>query len=210
MTHMTLAVEPRFDMTQVVYENLPFSVLEHHLSDVMGAAYSVFLFTHWQSGRAEQAWLKRRVDQGGAATPPPELHGATLATQKLAPIGRGYKTGTCTDQEIIVGPSHERLPHFKIGFTPSAGHEIQTELFVPLDRGYEAIRAVETLHDQITPRLLVTELRAVAADDLWLSMAYKRPSLTIHFTWKLDLDSEGIRFGRKICKINNLRKEVLR
>ncbi|MEO6966538.1 MAG: FAD-binding protein, partial [Acidobacteriaceae bacterium] len=69
MTHMTLAVEPRYEMTQVVYENLPFSVLEHHLADVMDAAYSVSLFTHWDRECAEQVWLKRRVDQGGSGTP---------------------------------------------------------------------------------------------------------------------------------------------
>ena len=43
---------------------------------------------------------------------------------------------------------------------------------------------METLRDHITPHLAVTELRTIAADDLWLSMAYQRPSLAIHFTWK--------------------------
>lgn len=184
MTHMTLAIEPRFEMTQVVYQNLPFSELERHLPDIMGAAYSVSLFTHWQSGRAEQVWLKRRVDQGGTAALPPMFYGATLAKEKLTPMGPGYSPEACTDQQNQVGPWFERLPHFKIGFTPSAGHELQTEFFVPFDRGYEAIRAVETLHEQIAPHLFVTELRTVAPDDLWLSTAYKRRSLTIHFTWK--------------------------
>ncbi len=188
LTHLTLAVQPRFDMTQVVYENLPFAELEHHLADVMNAAYSVSLFTDWQNGLAKQVWLKRRVDQGGTAAPAPMFHGATLAKEKLHPVGHGTNPGACTDQGNIVGPWYERLPHFKMGFTPSSGNELQTEFFVPFDRGYEAIRAVETLRDQITPHLLVTELRAVAADDLWMSMAYKRPSLAIHFTWKPEWD----------------------
>jgi xylitol oxidase len=76
------------------------------------------------------------------------------------------------------------MPHFKMNFTPSNGAELQTEYFVPRSRGYEAIRAVETLKDKITPLLLITELRTIAADDLWMSMAYKRDSLAIHFTWK--------------------------
>jgi xylitol oxidase len=189
MTHLTLAVQPKFDMTQVVYENLPFAELEHHLSDIMDAAYSVSLFTDWQNGLAKQVWLKRRVDQGGTAAPSPLFHGATLAKEKLHPVGHGTNPEACTDQGNIVGPWYERLPHFKMGFTPSSGDELQTEFFVPFDRGYEAIRAVETLRDQITPHLLVTELRAVAADDLWMSMAYKRPSLAIHFTWKPEWDA---------------------
>jgi xylitol oxidase len=184
---MTLQIQPRFDMTQVVYQDLPFSELEHHLSEIMGAGYSVSLFTDWQNGRAGEVWIKRRVDHGGASAPPARFFNATLATRKLHPI-IDHSAEACTDQLNIVGPWYERLPHFKLNFTPSSGQELQTEFFVPFDRGYEAIRAVETLRDAITPHLYITELRAVAADDLWMSMAYRRPSLAIHFTWKLESD----------------------
>ena len=90
-----------------------------------------------------------------------------------------------------VGPWYECLPHFKMEFTPSVGREIQTEYFVPFERGYDAILAVERMRDQITPHLFATELRAVAADDLWMSMAYQRRSLAIHFTWKPDPAAVG-------------------
>jgi len=151
----------------------------------MGAGYSVSLFTDWQKGLASEVWIKRRVDQGGAAAPPPRFYNATLATKKLHPIV-DHPAEACTDQLNIIGPWYERLPHFELKFTPSSGQELQTEFFVPFDRAYEAVRAVETLRDSITPHLYVTELRAIAADDLWMSMAYKRPSLAIHFTWKLE------------------------
>jgi alditol oxidase len=188
VTHMTLAVQPRYDMTQIVYENLPFSELEHHLADIMGAGYSVSLFTDWQNGRAAEVWIKRRVDRGGASAPPARFYNATLATKKLHPIP-GHSADACTDQLNTVGPWYERLPHFKMNFTPSSGQELQTEFFVPFDRGYQAIRAVETLRDEISPHLYITELRAIAADDLWMSMAYRRQSLAIHFTWKLESDA---------------------
>ena len=185
VTRLTLAFQLRFEMTQVVYQNLPFSELEHHLADIMGAGYSVSLFTDWQNGAASEVWIKRRVDQGGAAPPPPRFFNATLATKKLHPI-LDHPAEACTDQLNTVGPWYERLPHFKLNFTPSSGQELQTEFFVPFERGYEAIRAIETLRDRITPHLYITELRAIAADDLWMSMAYKRPSLAIHFTWKME------------------------
>jgi xylitol oxidase len=188
VTHLTLAVQPRFDMTQIVYQDLPFSELEHHLPEIMGAGYSVSIFTDWQKGLAGELWIKRRVDQGGASTPAPRFFGATLATKKLHPI-LAHSAEACTDQLNIPGPWYERLPHFKLNFTPSSGQELQTEFFVPFERGYEAIRAVETLRDRITPHLYITELRAIAADDLWMSMAYRRPSLAIHFTWKLESDA---------------------
>lgn len=186
VTHMTLDLHPRFDMAQVVYRDLPFAELEHHLLDIMGAAYSVSLFTHWQNGRVDQVWLKKLAEHGVAPAATPMFYGAKLETQKVHPADGGNNVTACTDQGNIVGPWYQRLPHFKLEFTPSVGHEIQSEFFVPLEHGYEAIRAVETLRDEITPHLIVTELRAIAADDLWMSMAYQRTSLAIHFTWKAE------------------------
>jgi xylitol oxidase len=185
VTHLTLALQPRFDMTQIVYQDLPFSELEHHFADIMGAAYSVSIFTDWQNGRAGELWIKRRVDQGGASKPPARFYNATLATQKLHPIP-GHPAEACTEQLNTIGPWYERLPHFKLNFTPSSGQELQSEFLVPFDRAYEALRAIETLRDKITPHLYITELRTIAADDLWMSTAYHRPSLAIHFTWKLE------------------------
>jgi xylitol oxidase len=86
----------------------------------------------------------------------------------------------------VPGPWYERLPHFRMGFTPSAGKELQSEYFVPRRNAVDAILAVERLRDQITPHLLITEIRTIAPDDLWMSTCYQRPSVTIHFTWKQD------------------------
>jgi xylitol oxidase len=71
-------------------------------------------------------------------------------------------------------------------FTPSSGAELQTEYFVPIEHAYDALLAVEELRDRITPLLYITELRTVDADRHWLSMAFDRQSLAIHFTWKPD------------------------
>jgi xylitol oxidase len=183
VTRITLEVQPTFQMTQVVYENLPFAELEHNLPGIFASGYSVSVFTDWQKHRATQVWIKRRVDDGGPERPAPTFHGATLATRNLHPLA-GHSAENCTQQMGVPGPWYERLPHFRMNFTPSSGAELQTEYFVPLDRGYEAIRAVEQLRDQVTPHLFITEFRTIAADDLWMSMAYRRPSLAIHFTWK--------------------------
>ncbi|GAC1422067.1 MAG: alditol oxidase [Acidobacteriaceae bacterium] len=188
VTHLSLAVQPKYAMTQVVYQDLPFSELEHHFAEIMSAGYSVSLFTDWQNERAGELWIKRRVDQGGAAAPPLLFYNSRLAKAKLHPIV-DHPAEACTDQMNLAGAWYERLPHFKMDFTPSSGQELQSEFFVPFERGYEAIHAVETLRDRITPHLYITEFRAIAADDLWMSMAYQRPSLAIHFTWKLETDA---------------------
>jgi xylitol oxidase len=188
VTHVTLDVEPSYEMTQIVYQGLDFHELEHNFEAVMNTGYSLSLFTNWQHHTAWEVWIKRRIDQGGGTAPPEMFYGAMLAKEKLHPVV-GQNPEKTTDQLNSVGKWYERLPHFKMEFTPSTGREIQTEYFIPFEHAYEAVLAVESLRDQITPHLFVTELRSIAADDLWMSMAYKRRSLAIHFTWKPEWDA---------------------
>lgn len=179
ITKITLDVQPAFEMRQVVYEKLSFEQLEKHLDEIFASAYSVSLFTDWQNHQATQVWIKSRAD----VEFPSEFFGAKLATQKLHPLP-GFPAENCTEQLGVPGAWYERLPHFRMNFTPSGGDELQSEYFVPRDKAYQAILAVEELRDQITPHLFITELRTIDADDLWMSPCYRRPTLTIHFTWK--------------------------
>jgi xylitol oxidase len=183
VTKVTLDVLHTFDVAQVIYENLSFAKLEGHLDEIFASGYSVSLFTDWQDHRVTQVWIKRRVEPGSTPKFEPEFFGAKRATQKLHPLA-GHSAENCTEQMGIPGPWYERLPHFRMNFTPSSGAELQSEYFVPRGRGYEAILAVERLRDHITPHLFITELRTIDADDLWMSPCYKRPSMAIHFTWK--------------------------
>ncbi len=183
VTRVTLDVQPTFQMTQRVYENLPFTELEHHLEEIFASGYSVSIFTDWQHHRATQVWVKSRFDPAAPETAKPELFGAKAATRDVHPL-EGHSAENCTQQMGVPGPWYERMPHFRMNFTPSSGAELQTEYFVPRSRGYEAILAVEELRDEVTPHLFITELRTIAADDLWMSMAYQRDSMAIHFTWK--------------------------
>jgi xylitol oxidase len=183
VTKITLEVQPTFEMTQMVYENLSFSQLEHQLDDIFASGYSVSIFTDWQNHRATQVWIKHRVDQGTHADPMTDFYGAKPATRNLHPLA-GHSAENCTAQMGVPGPWYERLPHFRMNFTPSSGAELQSEYFVPRAKGYAAIRAVEQLRDVITPLLFISEFRTVAADDLWISPCYQQPSMTLHFTWK--------------------------
>ncbi|TDW96169.1 xylitol oxidase [Dinghuibacter silviterrae] len=179
VTHLTLAIQPTYQVRQYVYENMPMSALEQHFGEIMTAGYSVSLFTDWKNRNINEVWIKCR----DAFAAPPEFFGATAATRNLHPI-HDISADNCTPQMGVPGPWHERLPHFKMGFTPSSGKELQTEYFVPLEHAYEAIKAVEQLHEQVSPHLLISEIRCIAADDFWMSPCFRRPSTTIHFTWK--------------------------
>jgi alditol oxidase len=183
VTKVTLDVQPTYQVAQVVYENLGLEQLEEHLEEIFTSGYSVSLFTNWQNHRIGQVWVKRKVQPGSSPQFPAELFGAKPATKKLHPLA-GHPAESCTEQLGIPGPWYDRLPHFRIGFTPSSGAELQSEYILPRDRAYEAILAIEQLRDHVTPHLFISEVRTIAADNLWMSTAYKRDCIGIHFTWK--------------------------
>jgi len=185
ITKITLDIQPTFMVRQFVYENLPLAEMKEHFDEIEASAYSVSLFTDWQKQRINEVWLKTRVEAGKSFEATPEFFGAKLATKNLHPIAE-LSAENCTEQMGVPGPWYDRLPHFRIGFTPSAGKELQSEYFVPRQHAVEAILAVERLRDQVSPHLLISEIRAIAEDNLWMSPCYEQPSVTIHFTWKPD------------------------
>jgi alditol oxidase len=189
ITRITLDIRPTYAVRQYVYENMPLAQMKEHFDEIQASGYSVSLFTDWQKQRINEVWIKSRArgesgDERGF-TAPPEFFGARLARKNLHPIAE-LSSENCTEQMGVSGPWYERLPHFRMGFTPSAGKELQSEYAVPRRNAVDAILAVERLRDQVTPHLLISEIRTVAADDLWMSTCYRQPSVMIHFTWKQD------------------------
>jgi alditol oxidase len=100
---------------------------------------------------------------------------------KVSPVFDDHDNTTV--QGGVPGPWNERLPHFRFDETPGYGDEIQSEYFVAREDGLGASRP-RADGGPFAPHLLTSEIRTVAADDLWLSPAHGRDSLTIHFTWK--------------------------
>jgi len=156
ITKLTLDIQPTFMMRQWVYENLPLNEVKEHFDAIESSAYSVSLFTDWQKQRMNEVWIKSRIEDGHPFDAGPTFFGAKLATKNLHPIAE-LSAENCTEQMGVPGPWFERLPHFRMGFTPSAGKELQSEYFVPRQHAVEAILAVERLRDQISPSLLISE-----------------------------------------------------
>jgi alditol oxidase len=185
ITKLTLNLQPTFTMRQYVYENLPLDQLQHNFDAIEASAYSVSLFTDWQKQRVNEVWLKTRTDAESKFDAKAEFFGAKIAAKNLHPIAE-LSSENCTEQMGVPGPWYARLPHFRMGFMPSAGKELQSEYFVPRRHAIEAILAIERLRDMVSPHLLISEIRTIAADDFWMSTAYKQDSVAIHFTWKQD------------------------
>jgi xylitol oxidase len=189
VTELTLDIEPSYQVSQYVFEGLDWDALFEHFDAVLDAAYSVSVFSRWGE-RTEQVWLKLRADEPA----PVELFGATAAAVDRHPI-LGLDPVNCTPQLGRTGPWMERLPHFRLGFTPSAGDEIQSEYHLPRERAIEGIAAMLGLAERLGPLVQVAEIRAIAADALWMSPQYGRETIAIHFTWVPDTAAVTLALG---------------
>ncbi len=179
---LELDIEPTYEISQVVYPNFSRSLFYQNLNEVLGAAYSVSFFTTWGAEDDGQVWTKERTTKSSRERDS-ELFGIPAAVAKQHPIP-GIDPIHCTEQLDQPGAWHERLPHFKLEFTPSAGDELQSEYLIPRSHAAQALLALEPLAAEINQLLQVTEIRTVKADNLWLSPSYQMDVVGIHFTWK--------------------------
>ncbi|WP_327233964.1 FAD-binding protein [Streptomyces sp. NBC_01317] len=188
VTQVTLDVEPTYDMTQRVRVRVPLTEVAERFDDVFSAAYSVSVFTDWLGDEA-QVWLKDRLDRsdgdrsGGERTG--GWAGGEPARVPLNPVP-GMPPEFSTEQLGSVGPWFERLPHFRPELTPGAGEEFQSEYYLPREAAPAAFAALRGIGHLLAPSLHIAEVRTVRADDLWLSPAHGRDSVTFHFTWVKD------------------------
>jgi xylitol oxidase len=211
VTELTLAVEPSYRVAQTVYLDLPGELLAERFERIYRSAYSVSCFTRWRHDTVDQVWLKQRLADAsgepqigdGAGIGDPRASGdgpgrgapiaALLAPARpaAAPVNPvpGSDPADCTEQGGVPGSWHERLPHFRAGHRPSSGDEIQSEYFVPRAHAPAAIRALFGIGDRLAGALQIGEIRTVAADDLWLSPAYRQHCVAFHFTWTSDADA---------------------
>ena len=185
VTRITLDVQPAYEVKQRVFEGLSWKALYDHFDEITSCGYSVSIFTRWGETH-DQVWVKSRTDEPDRVEG--DLFGAVAATVDRHPIVELDPT-PCTPQLGRPGLWSDRLPHFRMGYTPSSGEEIQSEYLVPRRHAMGAIEAVRALADRIRPLLQVSEIRRVAADRLWMSMNYEEDSVGIHFTWKREPDA---------------------
>jgi xylitol oxidase len=185
VTSLTLDLQPTFRVRQDLYERLPLDQAAGNFDEITASADSVSLFTDWSGPVVDQVWLKRRVPHGDTFEPPPDFFGATIATVPIHPIRR-MSTAALTEQLGVSGPWHERLPHFRMDHMPSSGAELQTEYLIPRQHAPDALLAIDGIRDRFSAVLQISEVRTIAADDLWMSTAFGRASVAFHFTWQPD------------------------
>jgi xylitol oxidase len=186
VTRLTLDVEPAYEVRQRVFEGLSWEALHEHFDDVTASGYSVSVFTRWGE-TVDQVWVKSRVTDAPEQQRD-ELFGAVAATLDRHPI-LGLDPVNCSPQRGVPGSWADRLPHFRMGFTPSNGEEIQSEYHVARAHAAAAIQAVRGLAATLAPVLQVAEIRTIAADRLWMSPQYRQATVALHFTWTREPDA---------------------
>jgi alditol oxidase len=186
VTRVTLDAEPAYEVRQRVFEGLEWPALIEHFDAINARGYSVSVFTRWGES-VDQVWVKSRVADSPEEIAD-ELFGAVAATVDRHPI-LGLDPVNCTPQLGAPGPWSDRLPHFRMGFTPSAGEELQSEYHLPREHAGAAIEALCAVAGAIRPVLQVTELRTIAADRLWMSPQYEHDTVAVHITWEREPDA---------------------
>src|SRR5262249_5652647 len=96
--------------------------------------------------RAGAVWAKRRVHE-----PEPDVPGRPAGGERH-PLS-GVDPASCTPQLGVPGAWSDRLPHFRLEFTPSHGEEIQSEFFVGRADAARALAAVRGLGPELDPVL---------------------------------------------------------
>lgn len=181
VTKVTLDLLPTFTMQQDIYEKLPLTHVYDHFDAIMSAGYSVSLFLDWQQDWVNTVWVKQQLAKDRRLAVPTTFFDATLlpSERPTDPTSDRYSTPAG-----LPGPWYERLPHFYLKDPLLQGNELQSEYFVARDQAVAAIRAVAQLRAGLAPIIGVTEIRTVAADQLWLSPAYGQDIVGIHFNWQ--------------------------
>lgn len=181
VTRVWMRIEPSYDVRQHVFNEVPWAMITEDFDAFTALGDSVGIFTDWSAQVADSVWIKRRADNDDGGAQPARL-ASYAATENQHPV-RSRDGSTATQQLGVPGPWHERLPHFRLGFTPSAGQEIQVEYLLGREDAAAAIDALRPLKPLLDPVLQISEIRTIAGDDLWLSPAYDRDSISIHFTF---------------------------
>jgi xylitol oxidase len=183
VTRLSLDILPSFNMRQDVFEGLSWDAVLSELDSIMAAGYSVCLLTMWSATTIMLFWIKSRLADG-----PP-----VVAAWNVSPAGQSELTA---DPAVMAtlnpcngepGPWSERLPHFRHDTPIPVPDQLQSEYFLPRYRAIEALRALRAIGDRIDPHLVTTEIRSMAGDTLWLSPAFGHDSISIAFSWKMNV-----------------------
>ena len=181
VTRLVLDVEPTFEVSSTQFTGLGWDALDEHFDAITAAAYSVSLFTRWSRRHRPGVGQEPRGDTGDGAVRRRSGDRDAAHARRCRPAG-GDPAARRTRARGTTGCRTSGWSS-----RPSRGEELQSEYLLPRDQARPAIAFLRELGSRLAPVLQVTEIRTVAADDSWLSGAYARDAVGLHFTWVRDV-----------------------
>jgi xylitol oxidase len=185
---VTLAIEPTFDIRQDAFVDMPWDELLAKFDAISSAAYSFSIFTKWSGPRANRLWLKTRL----GATPAAEFDVSKLGLKRGLP----YTVPATVENPLallnpfgVPGPWSDRLTHTRHDVSPPPADQIQSEYLIARPHLGKAVAIIRSMATRIDALLHASEIRTIAADELWLSPFYRQVTVGIHFTWKRQIDA---------------------
>ncbi|KAK3270130.1 hypothetical protein CYMTET_21453 [Cymbomonas tetramitiformis] len=192
VVEMEIELVPSFDIQLCIYENIPLKALDkpQRFELLILRTYSTSLFTDWTGDAFSSVWLKSKLNYGETGEPCESRYkNKDVATKAVHPIP-GLDAEACSKPGV--GPSHQQLPHFLDGFTPSNGDELQSEYFVSLRHWRPVTQALFKFGKQggFGKVLQISEVRFLQGDDFTLSpcsvLGGVNGCAAFHFTWHHD------------------------
>ena len=192
VTRLTLDVEPTFDVRQDVYERPAAGAVADALRRDHGGGLQRQPVHRLAERRRRPGLAQGPGRSTGRRPPPASWLGATAGRRAAAPDRRVPTPATAPQQRGVPGPWHERLPHFRLDFTPSSGDELQSEYLVPREHAVAALAALDGAR--------ATASRRAAADLRAPHGRRRRPvaeprarprQRRLHFTWSQDAAARG-------------------
>lgn len=192
VTRVTLAIEPTFDIRQDAFVDMRWDELLAKFDAISSAAYSFSIFTKWSGPTASRIWLKARP---GTARPG-EFDSASLELNLGLKPGVPYSVPVTVENPLallnpfgVAGPWSERLTHTRREVAPVPADQIQSEYLIARPQLQKAVAIIRAMAERIDALLFATEIRTIAADEFWLSPAYRQDTIGLHFTWKKETDA---------------------
>lgn len=192
VSRVTLAIEPTFDIRQDAFVDMPWDELLAKFDAISSAAYSFSIFTKWSESTASRIWFKSRL----AAAHAGEFDITGLGSNLGLKPGVPYSVPATVEDPLallnpfgVPGPWSDRLTHTRREISPPPADQIQSEYLIARPQLNKAVAMIRAMAERVDALLFATEIRSIAADELWLSPAYRQATIGLHFTWKKQPDA---------------------
>lgn len=167
---------PQFMIQQELNSDLTLGEAIGDLSRILSSAYSVSVFIDIASLSCRS--VLRKIHMGDETNNEPF---ATDSEFGYLP-GQDRRRDERSSFTHSIQPSHLALPHFRQGFEPASGSELQCEFMMKTTDALEFLRGIFRLPKHLRQQVRLCEIRSSGPDDIVMGGSQGEPVICVHFT----------------------------